>query len=63
MEKGFICAETMAYSDLVQLGSEAAVRANGKYRSNGKEYVVQDGDCLLFKFSPPNTKGDAKKKA
>ena len=40
-ERGFICAETMTYADLKELGSEMAVRAAGKYRQQGKEYVVQ----------------------
>jgi hypothetical protein len=50
-ERGFIKAETVAYTDLVQCGSVAAAREKGVYRIEGKEYVVQDGDVLLFKFS------------
>jgi GTP-binding protein YchF len=50
-ERGFIKAETVAYKDLVQCGSVAAARDKGLYRMEGKEYVVQDGDVLLFKFN------------
>ena len=50
-ERGFIKAETVAYEDLVKCGSVAAAREKGLYRIEGKEYVVQDGDVLLFKFS------------
>jgi GTP-binding protein YchF len=50
-EKGFIRAETIAYADYVALGGEAAAREAGKLRSEGKEYIVQDGDVLLFRFS------------
>jgi len=50
-ERGFIKAETVAYEDLVRLGSVAAARDKGLYRMEGKEYVVKDGDVLLFKFN------------
>ena len=50
-EKGFIRAEVIAYDDFVTLGSEAACRAAGKLRVEGKDYVVQDGDVLHFKFN------------
>jgi len=50
-ERGFIKAETVAYEDLVKLGSIAAAREKGLYRMEGKEYVVKDGDVLLFKFN------------
>jgi GTP-binding protein YchF len=50
-ERGFIKAETVAYDDLVTLGSVAAARERGLYRMEGKEYVVKDGDVLLFKFN------------
>jgi hypothetical protein len=50
-ERGFIKAETVAYDDLVACGSVAAAREKGLYRMEGKEYVVQDGDVLLFKFN------------
>jgi ribosome-binding ATPase len=50
-ERGFIKAETVAYEDLVACGSIAAAREKGVYRMEGKEYVVQDGDVMLFKFN------------
>jgi len=50
-ERGFIRAETMAYQDYVTLGGEAAAREAGKLRSEGKEYPVQDGDIMLFRFN------------
>ncbi|HET7697931.1 MAG TPA: redox-regulated ATPase YchF [Vicinamibacterales bacterium] len=50
-ERGFIKAETVAYDDLVACGSVAAARDRGLYRMEGKEYVVADGDVLLFKFN------------
>ncbi|HXF11108.1 MAG TPA: redox-regulated ATPase YchF [Desulfuromonadaceae bacterium] len=50
-ERGFIKAETVAYDDLVKLGSTAAARDKGLYRMEGKEYVVKDGDVMLFKFN------------
>jgi ribosome-binding ATPase len=50
-ERGFIRAETIAYDDYVALGGEQAARAAGKMRSEGKDYVVQDGDVILFRFN------------
>ena len=50
-EKGFIKAETVAYDDLVKLGSVAAAREKGLYRLEGKEYLVKDGDVMVFKFN------------
>ncbi len=50
-EKGFIKAEVIAYNDYVQYGSEAACRDNGKLRIEGKEYLVQDGDVMHFRFN------------
>jgi len=50
-ERGFIKAETVAYDDLVKCGSVAAARDKGLYRMEGKEYVVKDGDVLLFKLN------------
>ena len=50
-EKGFIKAETIAYNDFIHYGSEAACRENGKLRIEGKEYIVQDGDVLHFRFN------------
>ena len=50
-ERGFIKAETCAYEDYVSLGGEAGCRAAGKLRQEGKDYVVQDGDIMHFKFN------------
>lgn len=50
-ERGFIKAETVAYDDLIACGSVAAARDKGVYRMEGKEYVVADGDVMLFKFN------------
>lgn len=50
-EKGFIRAEVMRYQDFVTLGSEAAVKESGKFGVEGKEYVVQDGDIMHFRFN------------
>ena len=50
-ERGFIRAQTIAYDDYVALGGEAAAKEAGKARDEGKEYVVQDGDVMLFRFS------------
>jgi ribosome-binding ATPase YchF (GTP1/OBG family) len=50
-EKGFIRAEIYAFSDLVEYGSEAALRAAGKLRVEGKDYVVVDGDVVHFRFN------------
>ena len=50
-EKGFIRAQTIAYGDYVAVGGETAARDAGKARDEGKEYVVQDGDVMLFKFN------------
>jgi GTP-binding protein YchF len=50
-ERGFIKSETVAYDDLVKCGSVAVAREKGLYRMEGKEYVVKDGDVLLFKFN------------
>ena len=50
-ERGFIRAETIAYADYVALGGEAGAREAGKLRSEGKDYVVHDGDVLLFRFN------------
>lgn len=50
-EKGFIKAEVYSIDDLKKYGSEAEIKAAGKYRQEGKEYVVQDGDVIFFKFN------------
>ncbi|RPF51121.1 hypothetical protein EDC24_2388 [Aquisalibacillus elongatus] len=50
-ERGFIRAETVSYEDLVEAGSMAKARENGKVRLEGKEYIVQDGDVIHFRFN------------
>ena len=50
-EKGFIRAETIAFDDYVRLGGEAPAREAGKMRSEGKDYVVRDGDVMNFRFN------------
>ena len=50
-EKGFIRAEVIKYNDFIELGSEAAVKEAGKMAVEGKEYVVQDGDIMHFRFN------------
>ncbi|XP_068194641.1 obg-like ATPase 1 isoform X2 [Antennarius striatus] len=53
-EKGFIMAEVMKYNDFKEEGSENAVKAAGKYRQQGRNYIVEDGDIIFFKFNTPN---------
>lgn len=60
-------AEVMKFDDFKEEGSEAAVKAAGKYRQQGRQYVVEDGDIILFKFNAgaglaAGKAGDAKKK-
>lgn len=50
-EKGFIRAQTIAFDDYVKLGGETAAKDAGKARDEGKEYIVHDGDVMLFKFN------------
>ena len=50
-ERGFIRAETMSYEDFVKYGNPQKVKEAGRVRSEGKEYVVQDGDIMLFRFN------------
>jgi len=50
-EKGFIMAEVMKFADFKEQGSEAGVKAAGGYRQQGKNYVVEDGDIIFFKFN------------
>jgi len=52
-EKGFIMAEVMKFTDFKELGSESAVKAAGKYRQQGRNYIVEDGDIIFFKFNTP----------
>ena len=55
-EKGFIMAEIMKYEDLREHGSEAAVKAAGKYYQKGRDYIVEDGDVVFFKFNVTSAK-------
>jgi obg-like ATPase 1 len=48
-ERGFIMAEVMKYDDLKEAGTDAAVKAAGRYMQKGKEYIVEDGDIIYFK--------------
>jgi ribosome-binding ATPase YchF (GTP1/OBG family) len=50
-EKGFIRAEVISYADYVQYKSEAAAKEAGRMRVEGKEYIVQDGDVMHFRFN------------
>lgn len=50
-EKGFIRAEVMKYNDFVSLGSENAVKDAGRFKVEGKEYIVQDGNMMHFRFN------------
>ena len=50
-EKGFIRSEVIKYDDYIKYGSEAAVKEAGKMSVEGKEYVVQDGDIMHFRFN------------
>jgi ribosome-binding ATPase YchF (GTP1/OBG family) len=52
-ERGFIRAETIAIDDFLTLKTEAAVKKAGKMRLEGKEYVVNDGDVMHFRFELP----------
>ncbi|XP_036318940.1 obg-like ATPase 1 [Rhagoletis pomonella] len=61
-EKGFIMAEVMHFIDFKEEGSEAAAKAAGKYRQQGRNYVVEDGDIIFFKFNAGAGLKDAKKK-
>ncbi|CAH1646179.1 unnamed protein product [Spodoptera littoralis] len=61
-EKGFIMAEVMHYKDFKEEGTEAACKAAGKYRQQGRNYVVEDGDIIFFKFNAGAGLKDAKKK-
>lgn len=61
-EKGFIMAEVMHYKDFKEEGSEAAAKSAGKYRQQGRNYTVEDGDIIFFKFNAGAGLKDAKKK-
>ena len=51
IERGFIKAEVYSYNEIIDLGSESALREAGKIRQEGKNYIVQDGDIIFFKFN------------
>jgi ribosome-binding ATPase YchF (GTP1/OBG family) len=51
MERGFIRAEVVHWDDLVELGSEARCKEQGKLRVEGRSYVIQDGDVVHFRFN------------
>ena len=51
IQRGFIKAEVVSYDDLIKEGSMIAAKEKGLVRSEGKEYVMQDGDIVLFKFN------------
>ena len=61
-EKGFIMAEVMAFDDFKEKGSEAACKAAGKYKQQGRNYTVEDGDIIFFKFNAGAGLKDPKKK-
>ena len=50
-ERGFICAEVIAYDDFVRLGGEQAAKDQGRMRLEGRDYVIQDGDVVHFRFN------------
>ena len=53
-EKGFICAECISYDDYIKFNGEQGARRAGKLRQEGKDYIVQDGDVILFRFNVSN---------
>ena len=57
----FICAEVFKYKDLKKLGSEAEVKAAGKLTTEGKQYIVEDGDILFIKHNAKGGAGGKKK--
>ena len=50
-ERGFICAETIAYADYIACGGEQGAKDAGKMRQEGRDYLVKDGDVILFRFN------------
>lgn len=61
-EKGFIMAEVMHFNDFKEEGSDAAAKSAGKYRQQGRNYTVEDGDIIFFKANTGGGLKDAKKK-
>jgi len=55
LDKLFVACEVYSFTDLQEIGSVANVRAQGKYRTVGKDYVVKGGDIIKFKFMPRST--------
>ena len=51
IQRGFIKAEIVSYNDLIEAGSMVAAKEKGLVRSEGKDYIMQDGDIVLFKFN------------
>lgn len=62
MQIGFICCETYSYKSFRKYKSEHECKAHGKYLQNGRNYVIQDGDVLFFKFNKPVQKKNKKNK-
>ena len=56
-ERGFIRAEVIAYEDFVSLGGEQGARDAGRWRLEGRDYVVRDGDVIHFRFNVSNMSG------
>jgi ribosome-binding ATPase YchF (GTP1/OBG family) len=54
LERGFICFEVYNCQDLFELGTEAKLKSVGKLRVEGKDYVIQDGDCIHVRFNVQN---------
>ena len=50
-ERGFIACETIAFEDYIQYGGESGAREAGRLRVEGRDYLIQDGDILLFRFN------------
>lgn len=61
-EKGFVMAEVMKFDDFKENGSEAATKAAGKYRQQGRNYIVEDGDIIFFKCNTGAGLAGGKKK-
>ena len=59
IEQGFICGEVLAYDDFIRYGSLLSARKNGKMRLEGKDYLVQDGDIVHFRFNKTVKQGRA----
>jgi ribosome-binding ATPase YchF (GTP1/OBG family) len=51
IERGFICAEVFNCNDIFEFGSEASLKEKGKIRKEGQDYIVRDGDIMLFRFN------------